>query len=208
MGFWFFWVMWLLVICIYFFSDKKSSVRVEWIIVAFAILILANVTIPFFGFGVNLAMIVIAWIGYKTLIKVGGAALAIGFFISLLLSALFGWLQFVYYYEPVWMLFTIQTSTVALFSLILILIGRTVVIRIAVLSVSFFQGEIGFTFFLIMTGREVELTIGSFQYLDMLALTFLVVLGWSLIEWFAAWLKQKVYSSFGVLPAGQRKLNA
>ncbi|RNA69127.1 YphA family membrane protein [Alteribacter keqinensis] len=208
-GFWFLWSAWLTVLYISFFSDSKRS-SFLYVSLALSVIICSGIVVPAPGAAVGCSAVILLFTGYLLLTHQAKTDVFRTLFLSLCTALLYGWLEFVYFYEPVWMLFSHKTTSVVLMSTLLILTGKSLRLRASALFTGFFQGQVGFWFYTILTVRPGGgiYTVGGMDRLDILGLCFLSAAGFSAFEWAAARIRERVLSQAGLPSVAGKKVNA
>jgi hypothetical protein len=204
-GFWFYWTAWLAFIYSAFFTTRHTYVILLYIC---SIITASYFSVSTPGAELNGAALLLALGGCAIIIK-SRKRLVWGLFCSLGVALLFGWLEYVYYFEPVWMLLPFEIVLACTAAILLILLGRDFAFRSAVLFTGFFQGGAAFSYFAAMLdpGRYSGITTGVLSQLDILALAFLAVSFWSALEWSAVSLRTIVLPHQPVPALTRRKVN-
>ncbi|WP_026689466.1 YphA family membrane protein [Alteribacter aurantiacus] len=206
-GFWFFWTMWLVVLYLTFFYDSK--VRSYYLSFLFVIMIVTLFSFDLYDVTINSGAVLLLLFGYWLLRKENKIPLFKTMLLSVGIALLCGWLEFVYYYEPVWMLYSHSVTSIVLISALVIFLGKRLRYRLSALLTGYFQGQIGFYFFLMVTSRAGPemYVIGSLESLNVFALSFLVVSLFNGVEWMATRLRERVLSSLGPGYIQPKKVN-
>ncbi|TMW73614.1 YphA family membrane protein [Alteribacter natronophilus] len=204
-GFWFLWAAWLSFIFAAFFISRHGFIVMS--------VILGAITGSFFtvsvsGVDLNGGLLLLAGAGYVIVARSGGTAGAL--LLSVAVSVIFGWLEYVYFYEPVWMFLPFEYVLAGAVTLLLIFLGRNFHLRTAVLFTGIFQGGIAFSLFvnILNDGRGAGLTTGGLSQLDILAFSFLALSAWSGLEYTAASLKSILLTKHPLPRVAGKKANA
>ncbi|MEH7176693.1 YphA family membrane protein [Neobacillus vireti] len=176
----FYWVLWLFWVYITFFMDKQNRYRTKLAVVTLLVIILSNVHFVAAGFEFYASGLFLLILSYLILSKKKLGSLLYSFICSFILTISYVTFNLFVIYDPVWVIFQKEWMMGICFSILAILLQTTLKGRLLIFTSGTMHGEIFYAIYL--NKFEFSYPVGTIAYLDVFALTVLLLVSWSILE--------------------------
>lgn len=189
-GLFFYWIAWSLWIIVTFFVSKANTYRY---LASFALLLLIIITPYHFSIGTTEIAVsfFLLYIAASFLFVKSQCGHPL-YLVTCMLIVSFAYCAFLCFemFDPIWVVFNRDWMLAGMLACLVILLHKQALSRICILIFAALNGEVIFA--LIIQKYGFPFQIGSFGFLDVLSMAFVVVSGWNMIEYLAAYLERNL----------------
>ncbi|MCM3692857.1 YphA family membrane protein [Neobacillus niacini] len=176
----FYWILWLFWVSITFFMNKQNLYRAKLAACILVIIILSNVhftvgSFQFFASGLFLLLL-----SYIIFSKKKLGSLLYAFICSFIVTISYVTFNLFFIFDPVWVVFQKEWMLGFCLSCLAIILQKSLKDRLLIMVSGTMQGEILYAFYL--SKFDFSYPIGAIPYLDVSALTLLLLVCWSALE--------------------------
>ncbi|WLD91841.1 hypothetical protein [Alkalihalobacillus sp. AL-G] len=184
--YWFFWIAWIITT---FFMPKTS--HRYWLSFLLLLLIFSSTTtIHLDSYAVNAAFLFAGLISYAYIGKSTVRLIFYSVFSSMIVSVIYVGVHFLILFDPVWLFFDRLYLISFLLCALVLLLSKPLDLRLSILVSGLLNGEIGYALF--VNGLAPGYIVGSFDLLDIVALSCMSVTVWWGYESLVSIVKQQV----------------
>ncbi|SDM45951.1 hypothetical protein [Bacillus sp. OK048] len=176
----FYWILWSFWVYITFVMDKSNRHRSALAACILVVIILSNTHFMVAGFEYYAGGLFLLILSYIILSKKKLGSLLYAFICSFILTISYVTFNLFVIYDPIWVIFEKEWMMGICFSCLAIFLQTSLKERMLIFVSGTMQGEILYAYYL----RKFELSypIGTVAYLDVSALTILLLVSWSILE--------------------------
>jgi hypothetical protein len=176
----FYWILWLFWVSITFLMNKQYPYRAKLAACILIIIILSNVhftvgSFQFFASGLFLLLL-----SYIIFSKKKLGSLLYAFICSFIATISYVTFNLFVIFDPVWVVFQKEWMLGFCLSCLAIILQKSLKDRLLIIVSGTMQGEILYAFYL--SKFDFSYPIGAIPYLDVFALTILLLVSWSALE--------------------------
>jgi hypothetical protein len=176
----FYWILWLFWVSITFFMNKQNPYRTKLAACILVIIILSNVHFTFERFQFFASGVFLLLLSYFILSKKKLGSLLYAFICSFIVTISYVTFNLFVIFDPVWVVFQKEWMMGFCLSCLAIILQKSLKDRLLIIASGTMQGEILYAFYL--SKFEFSYPIGAIAYLDISALTILLLVSWSALE--------------------------
>ncbi len=176
----FYWILWLFWVYITFFMEKKNRYRTKLAAGILVVIILSNVHFIVTSFEFYAGGLFLLLLSYIILSKKKLGALLYAFICSMILTISYVTFNLFVIYDPIWVFFEKEWMMGICFSCLAIFLQTTLKDRLLIVVSGTMQGEMLYAYYL--SKFEFSYPIGTIAYLDVSALTIMLLVSWSFFE--------------------------
>lgn len=192
-GIFFYWLLWIGWIYVTFLMEKT---KLRWLLSLTILIsiIISNKDIMLFSISINGAILFTLILSYYIISKKIFSKILYYLCTCMILTACFVTFKLFELFDPVWVMFHPTFKLSFILVILVIMLVKEQLLRLATIIIAVGQGEIIYTLFL--NSIVTYLGIGSMQSLDIIALTMSFSLIWysfeNFVKWLNSYVKQKI----------------
>ncbi|WP_042457871.1 YphA family membrane protein [Neobacillus dielmonensis] len=179
-GYMFYWIFWLFWVYLTFIVNKQNPYRFKLSALILVTIIVSNSYLTIGQNKVFIGGIFLLVFAYWEISKQKLSAIIYLSICSLILSISYITFQLFEIFDPIWILFKREWMLAIIIGYLSMLLQKTLKRRLLMVVCGMMQGEIFYAY--IVNRLEFPYEIGSFDYLNVLSLTALLLSGWNLLE--------------------------
>ncbi|MEH7251621.1 hypothetical protein V7111_05795 [Neobacillus niacini] len=176
----FYWILWSFWVYITFVMDKSNQHRTAVAACILVVIILSNTHFMVEGFEYYASGLFLLILSYIILSKKKLGSLLYALICSFILTISYVTFNLFVIYDPIWVIFEKEWMMGICFSCLAIFLQTSLKERILIFVSGTMQGEILYAYYL--RKFEISYPIGTVAYLDVSALTILLLVSWSILE--------------------------
>ncbi len=189
----FLWIFWTLWVYTTFILKKNHPYRLKLSAAVLIVIILANFHLAVRGFDIYTGGLFLLIISYASLLKSKRRVVFYYFICSMIVTISYAAFHLFEIYDPAWLIFNKKWMVGILIGYLAVLLQNSLQGRMFIITSGTMQGEILYAF--ILQKYHFPYPIGSFEYLDIFALTVVLVAGWNSVENASAFFENYLHSS-------------
>lgn len=174
--YWFAWMAWVVVTFLFKQSKQQKNISIYILI----LIICSNLYVPFWEFSIGVAFIFILLTSCIIISVLKWKAMSYYLIVSIIVATAGTTFQLMYLFDPVMAIIKPAWMLAILLSILILLLVRKGIFRYILFMIGLCQAEMIYSLFL--SSIHGRLVIGSFFFLDVLAIGFLLLFLWQGLE--------------------------
>ncbi|MDG5787615.1 hypothetical protein QA612_08910 [Evansella sp. AB-P1] len=207
-GFWYYWVLWLLIIYFCFF-DENNVRRKKWIYISLFLIISSYIVIPFLTVSLRISILMIAFLAFYFIAKMMIKDIIYAYVMASFVSFVFLSIKYFVYFEPIWLYISPFVMIISIIVFSVIVFVKKHINRLTITVVGIVQGELLLLILLWQKDHPSyrSFMIGDFTFLNIVSVSLLCILCWNSIETIVEMIKTKGLSRKPNIVLSQRNIN-
>ncbi|MGX6442583.1 YphA family membrane protein [Neobacillus sp. K501] len=179
-GLFFYWIFWFSWVYLTFVLNKQNPYRMKSAACLLFIIILSNFHFVIGSFDIYAGGLVLLLLSYYFFSKEKFGHLLYSFICSFTITMAYVTFHLFEIFDPIWIIFKKEWMMGICFSILAILLQKTLSGRLLIIVSGTMQGEVLYGYYL--TKFNFSYPIGTLAYLDVCALISLLLISWSILE--------------------------
>ncbi|MDQ0257494.1 hypothetical protein J2S74_004952 [Evansella vedderi] len=206
-GFWFFWVMWLIIIGFFFFDNNKKRSE-KWVFLCLLLIICSTIVIPVWNITLRLSFIILGCLCFYHIGKLKWSDKIYCYVVLTFISGMYLLVQYFIYFEPVWLYVSPRTMTCFIALITTIIFIKNHIKRITIMIAGLFQGELLFSLMLWERSHIYfySVILGDYLFMDIFSISLLGIISWNGLELAVNLFRNRI--TYQPAPTSHKKLNA
>ncbi|WP_040208337.1 YphA family membrane protein [Neobacillus jeddahensis] len=187
----FYWTCWTFWVYLTFVLDKKNPYRLKLAAIILIVLLLSNFQFMVGNFDIQVSGLFLLITSYIFFSQEKSRVIIYSLICSLIVSTAYVAFHLFEIFDPIWIIFKVEWMMGICFGYLAILLQKTLKGRLLIIICGTMQGE--FLYAYTLRKFQFSYTIGSFEYLDVCALTIALLVGWSTLEYAGAYMQNHLH---------------
>lgn len=179
-GSFFYWIFWIFWVFLTFFMNKQNPLRLKLAACLLIIIIHSSVHFVIGGFDLYGSGLILLLLSYYIMGKEKLGPLLYSFICSFTITMAYVAFHLFEIFDPIWIIFQKEWMMGICFSILAILLQKSLTGRLLIIVCGTMQGEVLYAYYL--TKFQFSYPIGTLAYLDVCALISLLLVCWSFLE--------------------------